>query len=67
MCIWDSYVYQKYGLCFLIHKSYVRSLESDCFVHEYAAIPLQLEIVTLQYTGFCVLMIWTFIIIIINL
>ena len=26
MCIWDSYVYQKGVLCFLIHKSYVRSI-----------------------------------------
>ena len=65
MCIWDSFVYQKCGLCLLIHKSYVRSIERNLFVRKYAAIPLQLEIVTLQYTGWFVLIIWTFIIIII--
>ena len=27
MCIWDSCVYQKGALCFLIHKSYVRSIK----------------------------------------
>ena len=26
-CIWDSYVYREGVLCFLIHKSYVRSLK----------------------------------------
>jgi len=44
MCIWDSYVYQKGVLCFLIHKSYVRSIKRYCFVRMYAAIPVQLEI-----------------------
>ena len=45
MCIWDSYVYQKGDLCFLIHKSYVRSIKSYCFLRNYAAIPVQLEII----------------------
>jgi len=27
LCILDSYVYQKGVLCFLIHKSYVRSIK----------------------------------------
>jgi len=45
MCIWDSYVYQKGVLCFLIHKSYVRSIKRYCFVRKYAAIPVQLEII----------------------
>ena len=44
MCIWDSNVYQKGVLCFLIHKSYVRSIKRYCFVRMYAAIPVQLEI-----------------------
>ena len=43
MCIWDSYVYQKGVLCFLLHKSYVRSIKRYCFVRKYAAIPVQLE------------------------
>ena len=38
MCIWDSYVYQKGVLCFLIHKSYVMSIKMYCFVRKYAAI-----------------------------
>jgi len=62
MCIWDSYVYQKGVLCFLIHKSYVRSIKSYCFVRTYAVIPVQLEIFILQYNGWCVLIIRTFII-----
>ena len=57
MFIWDSYVYQKGVLCFLIHKSYVRSIKRYCFVRKYAAIPVQLEIFILQYTGWCVLVI----------
>jgi len=60
--MWDSYVYQKGVLCFLIHKSYVRSFKRYCFVRKYAAIPVQLEIFILQYIGWCVLIIWTFII-----
>ena len=64
MCIGDSYVYQKGVLCFLIHKSYVRSIERYCFVRKYAAIPVQLEILILQYIGRRgrVLIIWTFIV-----
>ena len=62
MCIWDSYVYQNGVLCFAIHKSYVRSIKSYCFVRKYAAIPVQLEIFILQYISWCVLIIWTFIV-----
>ena len=45
MCIWDSYVYQKGVLCFLIHKSYVRPIKRYCFVRKYAAILIQLIII----------------------
>ena len=38
MCIWDSCVYRNGVLCFLIHKSYVRSIKKYCFVRKYAAI-----------------------------
>jgi len=62
MCIWDSYVYQKVFFVFLIHKSYVRSIKWYCFVRNYAAIPVQLEVFILQYIGWCVLIIWTFIV-----
>jgi len=62
MCIWDSYVYQKGVLCFLIHKSYVRSIKRYCFVRKHAAIPVQLESFILQYDGWCVLIIRTFIV-----
>jgi len=62
MCIWGSYVYQNGVLCFLIHKSYVRSNKIYCFVRKYAAIPVQFEIFILQYIGWCVLIIWIFIV-----
>ena len=61
MCIWDSNVYLKGVLCFLIHKSYVRSIKRYCFVRKYAAIPVQLEVFIVRYIGWCVLIIWTFI------
>jgi hypothetical protein len=61
MCIRDSYVYQKGVLCFLIRESYVRSVKSYCFVRKYAAVPVQLEIFILQYIGWCVLIVWTFV------
>jgi hypothetical protein len=62
VCVLDSYVYQKGVVCFLIHKSYVRSIKMYCFVLKYAAIPVHLEILILQYTGWCVLVMWTFIV-----
>jgi hypothetical protein len=61
MCIWDSYAYQDCFLCFLIHESYVRSVKRYCFVRKYAAVPVKLEIVILQYFGWCVFIVWTFI------
>jgi len=51
MFIWDSCVYEKGVLCFLVHRSYVRSIKRYCFVRKYAAIPVQLEIFILQYIG----------------
>jgi len=48
-------------LCFLIHKSYVRSIKNYSFVRKNAAIPVQLEIFILQYSGWCVLTIWNII------
>jgi hypothetical protein len=57
MCIWDSYVYQEGVLClFFVHESYVRSVRGYCFVCNYAAVPVQLDIVILQYCGWCVLL-----------
>jgi hypothetical protein len=49
LCVRDNYVYQKGVLCCLIHESYVRSVGRYCFVRNYAAIPVQLEVVILQY------------------
>ena len=46
--------------CFLIHECYMRSIKRYCFVRKYAAVPVQLEIVILQYTGWCVLIIQAF-------
>jgi hypothetical protein len=59
MCIRDSYVYQKGVLCFFIHESYVRSVRRYFVVRNYAAVPVQFEIVILQYIGWCVLIKWT--------
>jgi hypothetical protein len=60
MYIWDRYVYQKDVICFLIDKFYIRSVKKYCFVRKYAAVPVQLEIVILQYTGWCVLIVRDF-------
>ena len=60
MCIWDSYVYQEGVLCFLIDECYIRSVKRYCFVRQYAAVPVQLEIVILQYIDWCVLIIRAF-------
>jgi hypothetical protein len=60
MCMWDSYVYQKGILCFLIGECYIRSVKKYCFVRQYAAVPVQLEIVIPQYIGWCVLIIRDF-------
>jgi len=47
-------------LCFLIDECYIKSVKRYCFVRQYAAVPVQLEIVVLQYTGWCVLIIRAF-------
>jgi len=60
MCIWDSCVYQKGVLCFLIHECYIRAVKRYCFVRKYAAVPVKLEIVILQYIDWCVLIVWAF-------
>jgi hypothetical protein len=57
MCIRDSYVYQKGFLCFFVHESYVRSVRRYCFVRNSTAVPVQLELVILQYIGWCVLIV----------
>ena len=36
-------------------------IKQYCFVRKYAAVPVRLEIVVLQYIGWCVLMVWTFV------
>ena len=61
LCVFGTAMSIKEGfLCFLIHKSYVRSNKMYCFVRKYAAIPVQLEIFILQYIGRYVPIIWTF-------
>ena len=61
MCIGGSNVYQIGGLCFFIRESYVRSVIKYCFIRNYAAIPVQLEVVVLQYISWCVPIIWNFV------
>jgi len=46
---WDSYVYQKDVLCFLIHKSYVRSITRYCFVRKIAAIIIIIIIIIISF------------------
>jgi len=57
MCIWNSCVYQKGVLCFLIHKSYIRSIKNYCFFPKACCDFRQLEIFIIQYISWCVLII----------
>ena len=57
LCVFGTTIYQKGLLCFFIHESYVRSVRTDCFVRNYAAVPVQLEIAILQYIDWCVLIV----------
>ena len=61
MCIRGQLCLSK-ECCSLIHKSYVKSIKRYCFVRKCAAIPVQLEIFILQYFGWCILIIWTFVV-----
>ena len=61
MCILDSCVYQIGDLWFINGESYVRSVSRYCFIRNYAAIPVQLEVVVLQYINWCVPIVWTFV------
>ena len=51
-------------LCFLIDKCYIRSVKRYCFVRQYAAVPVQLEIVIIQCIIIIIVTIVTIIIII---
>ena len=52
LCVFGTAMSIEKGiLCFLIHKSYVKSIKSYCFFRKYVAIPVQLEIYILQYIG----------------
>jgi len=53
---------KKVFFVFLFIKVHTRSIKSYCFVRKYAAIPVQLDIFILQYTGWCVLIKWTFVV-----
>ena len=71
MCVWDSYVYQKVVLCFLIHKSYVSSIKRYCFVRlllllllllfanpSFKYMPKQNKIVTIPSNFLAKLLVW---------
>jgi len=58
MCIRDNYVYQMMFF-FFIHGSYVRTIRRYRLVRNYAAVPVQLEIVVLQYIGWSALIVGT--------
>ena len=61
MCVRDSCVYQVGGLCFFIRESYISSVSRYCFIRNYAAHPVQLDVVVLQYISWCVPLLWTFV------
>ena len=44
---------------FCLFMRVVRSVRRYFFVLNYAAVPVQLEIVNLRYIGWCVLIVWT--------
>ena len=46
---------------FFIHEGYVRSVKRYCFIRKYAAVPVQLEIVVLQYIGWYLFIVWAFV------
>ena len=54
----------RWYLFYFIHKSCTRSVRRYCFVRNYAAVPVQLEVVVLQYIRWCVLIIIIIIIIV---
>jgi hypothetical protein len=57
----DSYVCKIGSLCFFIRESYVRSVSRYYFIRYYAAIPVQLEDVVLQYISCGAPIVWTFV------
>ena len=62
LCEFGTATSKKKGVvCFLIHKNYVSPVKRHWFVLKYGAIPVPLEIFILQYIGWCVLVLWTFI------
>ena len=67
LCAFGTAVSIKNVLCFLIHEGFVRSVKRYCFVRKYAAVPVQLEIVVLQNIGWCVLVVWTFVLLLLLL
>ena len=46
-------------LCFFFHESYIRTVRKYPLVRNYAAVPVQLEIVILQYIGWSALIVGT--------
>ena len=65
--VFGTAMYNKKVFFFFIHKSYVRSIIRHYFVRKYAANPVQLEIFILQYFGWYVLIILTFILLLLLL
>jgi len=53
MCVRDSYVYQIGGLCFLFVEVMSGRL-AVIFIRNYVAIPVQVDVVALQYISWCV-------------
>jgi hypothetical protein len=55
-----TYIHTYIQTFIFLYKMFIRSVKRYCFVRKYAAFPVQLEIVVLQFTGWCVLIVWLF-------
>jgi len=61
LCVFRTAMSIKKEFFFFISESYGRSVRSYCVVRNYAAVPVQLEVVILQYISWCVPIVWTFV------
>ena len=55
LCVFGTAMSVKKVFFVFFYESYVRSFRRYCFVRNYAAVPVQLEIVILRYIVWCVL------------
>ena len=61
LCVFGTAMSIKKAFFIFLFMKVVRSIKRYCIVRKYDAIPVQFEIFILQYIGWCVLIMWTFI------